>query len=257
MVMKVKYEVYAKEIKNRFGYIVLSFLLAFSVSYYKATQLIYLFVLSCNTWNPLDPKISFIFTDVREAFSATLVVCMVFSVFSVSLFVLYSFVCFFLPSWFVHERTSKVVSVCLLCVLWVYYILWVDLFIIPKVCDFFFAFQVQNIDCFSVTVETRIYSYVLWGVNSLILASFVFILVCVLLFCQIKGKIDITKKSKNRKARVFACILLAALVSPPELLTQCVVCLFLLLLFEAILLFAFLYNKFTTRICVSISCSNK
>jgi sec-independent protein translocase protein TatC len=238
---------YTKEIKNRFGYIIISFLFALSISYYKATQLIYLFVLSSNTKNSLDPKISFIFTDVREAFSATLLTCLVFSIFSFLSFLIYSSLCFFLPSWFAYERERKLPVVCLLSFSWVCYILWVHLFIIPKACDFFFAFQVQNIDCFSVTVEPRIYSYLVWGVWSLILASFFFVFVCAFSFFIVTGKVDISNWSKSRKAGAFNCILLAALVSPPEFLTQSALCLILLVLLELIVFFAFLHNKFVNR----------
>lgn len=247
MVNKVKYEAYTKEIKNRFGYIVISFLSVSLTSYYKATQLIYLFVLSSNIKNSLDPKISFIFTDVREAFSATLLICLVFSIFSFSSFIIYSFVCFLLPSWFAYEKEGKLLVVCVLYLSYICYILWVNLFIIPKVCDFFLAFQVQNIDCFSLTVEPRIYSYVVWGVWFLILASSFFALVCAFLFFIATGKVDISHWSKNRKARVFGCVLLAALISPPEFLTQSALCLVLLFLFELIVFFALLYNKFVNK----------
>lgn len=247
MVNKVKYEAYTKEIKNRFGYIIISFLFALSISYYKATQLIYLFVLPTKVKNLLDPKISFIFTDVREAFSATLLTCLVFSIFSFLSFLIYSSMCFFLPSWFAHERKGKLLVVCVSSLSCICYILWVHLFIIPKVCDFFFAFQVQNIDCFSITVEPRIYSYVVWGVWFLILASFFFVFVCAFSFFIVTGKVDISNWSKNRRTGAFGCILLTALVSPPELLTQSALCLVLLTLFELLVFFSFLHNKFVNK----------
>lgn len=247
MVNNVKYQAYTKEIKNRSLYIVMSFFLSLSISYYKATQLLYLFVLSCGIDNSFDSTYCFIFTDVREAFSATLLVCLVFSIFSFSLLVMYSFMCFFLPSWFSYERKSKVLLVYSLYFSCVWYIVWIHSFIIPKVCGFFFAFQVQNINCFSITVEPRIYSYTVWGSWFLFFALFVFLFVCTLLFLIVKGNVNLSYWSKNRQTRFFGCTLLAALLSPPEILTQSILCLLLFVLFELIVFFAFVHNKFTNK----------
>lgn len=253
MVKRIKYEAYTKEIKNRFGYIVTSFICSFSISYYKATQLIYLFVSSCYIENSFDQKISFIFTDVREAFSATLLICFVFSLFSLSSFIIYSFVCFFLPCWFAYERADKLLVICVLFLSFICYILWVHLFIIPKVCNFFFAFQVQNIDCFSLTIEPRIYSYVVWGIWFLILASFFFALVCFLLLFIIRDKISLSHFGNNRKVRVFSSVLLAALVTPPELLTQTLLSFIFFFFLELIVFFAFLFNTFVNKKYIRIS----
>lgn len=247
MAKKVKYEAYTKEIKIRFGYILTSFLCSLVISYYKATQLVYLFISSCYINNSLEPKISFIFTDVREAFSATLLICFVFSLFTLSSFVIYSFVCFFLPGWFSYERVCKSIVVCVLFFSYINYILWIHMFIIPKVCDFFFMFQVENIDCFSLRVEPRIYSYVVWGVWFLVLASFFFMVVCFLLFLIVRGKMALSNWSKNRKSRVFGSVLLAALVSPPEFFTQLLLNFGLFVLFELIVFFAFLYSVFVNK----------
>ena len=242
MAKKVKYEAYTKEIKNRFCYLVTSFLCSLVISYYKATQLVYLFISSCYIKNSVEPKISFIFTDVREAFSATLLICFVFSIFSFSSFVLYSFVCFFLPCWFAYERVSKLIVVCAFFFSYISYTLWIHTFIIPKVCYFFFAFQVEKIDCFSIIVEPRVYSFVAWGVWLLVLASFLFALLCSLFFLVVKGKIALSHWSNNRKTRGFCSVLLAALVSPPELLTQLLLSFVFLVLFELIVFFAFFFS---------------
>ena len=244
---KIKYEAYTKEIKKRFGYIITSFLFSLSVCYYKSTQLVFLFTSSCYNKSSLEPKINFIFTDVREAFSATLLICVVFSLLSLSSFVIYSFVCFFLPCWFLYERSGKLLIVCASFSSFISYTLWIHLFIIPKVCDFFFGFQVRDIDCFSLLVEPRIFSYVSWGVWFLVFASLVFALVCFLLFLITSGKIKLAFWSKNRKSRIFCSVLLAALVSPPELLAQLFLSLGLFVLSELIVFFAFLYGSFANK----------
>lgn len=244
---KIKYEAYTKEIKKRFGYIITSFLFSLSICYYKSTQLVFLFTSSCYNKSSLEPKINFIFTDVREAFSATLLICVVFSLLSLSSFVIYSFVCFFLPCWFLYERSGKLLIVCASFSSFISYTLWIHLFIIPKVCDFFFGFQVRDIDCFSLLVEPRIFSYVSWGVWFLVFASLVFALVCFLLFLITSGKIKLAFWSKNRKSRIFCSVLLAALVSPPELLAQLFLSLGLFVLSELIVFFAFLYGSFANK----------
>lgn len=247
MEKKATYEAYTKELKNRFKYIVISFFCAFIICYYKATQLTYLFVTSCYTKNSLDLKISFIFTDVREAFSATLLICFFFSLLSFSLFVWYSLVCFFLPGWFVYERSGKLLGIAVPFFLCIVYILWVHIFILPKVCDFFFAFQVQNVDCFSLIVEPRIYSYVSWGVWFLVLASLFFAFVCSLLLLIVRGKLPPSRWNNNRKSRVFGTVLLAALASPPELFTQSLISLALFFFLELIVFFAFLFYSFAHK----------
>ncbi len=247
MLKRIKYEAYTKEIKNRFRYIAISFLCSFGISYYKSTELIYLFVSSCYTKNPLDPKISFIFTDVREAFSATLLICLAVSLFLCFSFVLYSFVCFLLPSWFLHERKENLSILYALSILFLCYTSWVHLIIIPKVCDFFFSFQVENIDCFSLTVEPRIYPFVMWCVWSLLLALFLFACVCSLSFFIFRGRVALSYWSKNRKPRVLSSILLAALVSPPELYTQALLSLTLFFSLEVVVFIALLFHTFVNK----------
>ena len=86
-----------------------------------------------------------------------------------------------------------------------------------------------------------------WGVWFLVVASFFFMVVCFLLFLIIRGKMALSYWSKNRKTRVFGSILLAALVSPPEFLSQLSLSLGLFVLCELIVFFAFLYSSFANK----------
>lgn len=227
------------ELQSRIKYILFSTLFCFLIAYWKSTQLVYIFVLSftskesgslainnTNAW-----QTNFIFTDVYEAFSSAVSVCLLACSFCVLPLMVYQSLCFFLPSWHVFERQGRCQLVLAIFLCWTQYLYAVHSIIIPRVCGFLLQFQVEK-DCFSITVEPKIVSYVSWSINLLALFTLVFILTCAFYLCALHGVLDMKAWKQKRKHSVFFCLLFASLLSPPEIWSQLIFTLILFLLWE-------------------------
>lgn len=228
---------YILEFKCRIAYISFSFVCAFMAAYCKATQLTYVFLLSFLSAAKHKDK-SFIFTDVYEAFSSTISICLISSLFCVLPLILYHSICFFLPSWHLYEKKKQCKRIIVVFLCWVGYIYSIHSFFIPRLCSFLLQFQVQR-GCLSITVEPKILSYVFWAAGILVIATFLFFFFYVFYMCVICGILDVKKCSRHRRAFMCMSLLLASFVSPPELWSQLWLTLFLFLLCEFLFLICF------------------
>lgn len=95
------------EIRLRIMYLIISFVITFSVCYYYSLELIFLFV------KPLLKHHNiFMFTDLTEALYTTINHCLFTTIFVMSPFIFYQIWCFLIPSSFLCER-NKLTSICL------------------------------------------------------------------------------------------------------------------------------------------------
>ena len=237
---KTKYAIYAREIKVRALYIMFSMFITFLLAYQKAVQLTYVFVLSFTSGNQLSK--SFIFTDMQEAFSSIIFVCIMICLFFCIPFVVYQSLCFLSPSWHLHERNKRCCNAIILLFCWTTYILSIHCFIIPQVCFFLLSFQIMT-TCLNITVQAKIFSYVSWAATLLSIACVLFVLAIILSLYFLYNISSIKDWSKYRKIFAWTSLLLAALVSPPEPLTQLILALILYISCEALLWICFVYKS--------------
>lgn len=228
---------YILELKCRIAYLFLSFACAFVAAYYKATQLTYIFLLSFLSVTKHKQK-GFIFTDVYEAFSSTVSICLINSLFCLLPLMLYHSVCFLLPSWYVHEKKKQCKRIVVVFLCWVGYIYLTHFFLIPKLCSFLLQFQVER-GCLNIIVEPKILSYISWAANILVIATSLFFFFYVLYMCVLCGAIDVKEHSRHRKAFLSISLLLASFISPPEFWSQMLLTVFLFLLCEFFFLMCF------------------
>ncbi len=133
-------------------------------------------------------KVSLIFTDVHEAFSVTLSVCLFWCFLTLLPFYLYHLFCFLSPTLSLHNTIVRKLCVYLVSgyVLWWY----VDVYLLSKILTFFYSFQIQR-DAFSITAQTKVYAYLSWYISVFML--FVLIFSTILVFYNQKRAV-ITNK---------------------------------------------------------------
>lgn len=257
MANKTKYAIYAREFKVRTLYIMFSLLITFLLAYQKALQLTYVFVLSFTSGNGATSLTSpqggsgnssnqlsksFIFTDMQEAFSSIIFVCIMICLFFCIPFIVYQSLCFLSPSWYLHEKNKRCCNALRLLFCWTIYILSIHCFVIPQVCSFLLSFQIMT-TCLNITVQAKIFSYVSWTATLLSIACVLFVLAIILSLYFLYNISSIKDWSKYRKIFAWSSLLLAALVSPPEPLTQLILAFILYICCEALLWICFVHES--------------
>lgn len=234
------YKSHFDELRSRSMYISLSLVCAFLVSYYKATQITYIFLFSFLSMQE-QPQ-NFICTDIYEAFSSTIAICLISSLFSILPYVVYHVLCFLLPSWHNYERELGCRRALITLFLWMVYMYVIHSHLIPRVCSFFLLFQVEE-ECLTISIEPRILPYISWASHILGVAALFFLFACILYLCIKHRKMSPKLLSKQRKLYLFVCFLFAGFISPPELWSQSFLTLFLCSMCEVLIWVCFVYER--------------
>ena len=186
-------------------------------------------------------SLNFIFTDVEEAFSSQILVCLIFSLaINVPLFV-YALLSFLVPSLYHYENKRWISRLFVLFAVWSYFLLNLQNKIIPKLAEFLLKFQITS-SAFNVVAETKIYSYCVWACTIFIVTNLLFFCFYLLFFLISNDKIKINAFTQSRKwCRIFL-LLISALIVPPDLFLQLGLTFFLILCFELFILVFFIYR---------------
>nr|YP_009733058.1 tatC-like protein [Jaagichlorella roystonensis]QHU78354.1 tatC-like protein [Jaagichlorella roystonensis] len=120
-------------------------------------------------------SIKFIFTDVEEAFSSTISICLIFSFIFCFFYIVYVVFAFLAPSMYCYETTKWFRKIVLFIFIWIAFIIYLQRDIIPKLAHFLLKFQIQSVG-FSVEAETKIYSYCVWASTIFLIANLIFFL---------------------------------------------------------------------------------
>lgn len=232
----------------------------------------------------VEHTVRLIFTDVEEAFSTLLSVSLFWCVLVFLPVVLYHILCFFQPGLHVwqSERAWYLWYSCVffLCT----FLKVVDLLVIPRLLSFFYSFQIQR-DSLCLQAETKVVSYISLYL-SVFLYAFIFgvflglwgyykqkQMVRLFLSTQLSTEGvssslsssdnkfaktqtgSLTKREnwdviryKDQRSKVWwGCLFLSALVSPPEVYSQCSLSFFFILLSEISIWFAYTSSCRTLR----------
>ena len=298
----LRYTVYIAEVKKRFLYTGLSFLLAAFCAYTQRVSLMYSMTLSLQKAlsgeseilnSPavadklsslssgsvedigvvqglaLQAPVRLIFTDVEEAFYTVLSISLFWCFLACFPVLLYHILCFFQPGFYAWQSRAAWFFVCSRIPLAYGTLRVVDLIVIPRLLAFFYSFQIQR-DSLWLHAQTKVISYVSMYVF-LYSVTILFILsvgvwsfykrrqILRLLPQALTGRsadtnvrvqqpnvirsqaLDLQKRGDWRRDHYYGdqrgkvwwgCLLVAALVSPPEIFSQLIYALSLILLSE-------------------------
>jgi sec-independent protein translocase protein TatC len=229
------------EIKNRVQYVLFSIVCAFIISYIKSFQLVYIFLLSFISFQSSEK--SFIFTDIHEAFSITITLCLFYTLIVCLPLICYQLFCFFLPSWYNYEGKNRNKLAITILLFWYLYVSSLHLYFIPELCSFFLQFQI-NTACLIIKLEARILSYVSWTIQLLFVFTLFFVFVIVLMWFIKTHLVKVKLLIEKRKYFLWTSFLFAAIISPPEFVFQVGIACLIFVFSEIFLLICFLYDSF-------------
>lgn len=225
------------ELKLRFIYIFISFLFTFFIVYHYKIEIVY--VIGRPFIKLHQP---FIFLDLTEAFYTLLKLSTIFSFLLLIPFLVYHLWSFFSPSFYNIERNKIKIYLIMFFILWCFEILFIYLFLLPKICDFLLSFEIiadankNNLQpIVSVEFSARIESYVNLIVK---ISSFIYFLFQIpfgIYLLYLNKSLHVSSLYTNRKIMVLISLLVSAFLVPPEMVTQLIVAFYFYILFEILI----------------------
>ncbi len=230
-----------KEIRQRSRYLFASFFLTFLTTYWYSFELIFLVVKPFLLYGK-----DFVFLDLHEAFYTTLSICTLASLLTTLPLLLYQIWCFVIPSCYQRER-ERIRLLLLLSFLTSLTLLSISYSsLLPFLSAFLLEFQLDT-EFVTLHLQTRISSYVAWSTR---LLGGIFCLsqlpTFLLLLFYWNPSIGHTF-SQFRKYLFVASFLVAAILSPPEIVGQSLLAFSLFLSYELSIWAGFVYYCLSTQ----------
>ena len=206
--------IFLQEIKLRAMYGALALVITFCVSYTYADDLLY-WLIAPNK----EIQSHFIFLNIPEALYTTLKISGFVTLCTCMPILWYHLWGFFIPSCTRSER-KQVLQVSILFFFFFLMSVWWTLYKgTPMLTKFLLQFQIHQ-DAFSIAYQATLNSYISWIVSCLGITLVMAQLPTLLFIAVLWKKITPMTIARYRKGLFLACILGAALVSPPDLMLQ-------------------------------------
>ena len=234
---------YIIELQSRFILLMLCWINTFVIVYlYKE---ILLFEILKTNIKKTDVNFNyFIFTNVTELFATYIKLGYFISNQILHMYILYNFLYFMAPGLYNREYNLLKFIFQLIFLFWVLSLTFLNIFFAPVMWEFFLSFQnTLTKQLFNVHFEAKIAEYLDFFIKTCHGCNLQFqLLVCLVLFLSY---FSVNKNSirKNRKSFYFLFLLIATMLSPPDLISQSLICLSLILFFEFIVLVCLLLNE--------------
>ncbi len=234
------------EIKLRFFYLIFSAILTFLLSYNYPVELIYII------GKPfIEMEQTFIFLNLTEAFYSLLRISTISTLVLLIPFFFFQIWSFFIPSFYKTQRTQIIYFVFFLVCMFVTENLITYLVLLPKIFSFLISFEITGENwqsaihlkpLISVEFTARIESYVKLVVKLFTMILVVFQIPLCVCFFYSKKLLNVSIFYINRKFSSLISLLLAAIIVPPDMVSQLVVAFCFFLVFEILIFFGFFYE---------------
>lgn len=233
---------HVNELRWRLIYASIAFLSAFICSYLNITVVIYLFTLPFLKISKKSIfESDFIFTNIFEAFSSYIYICLIVSLCAAIPFFIYITFSFFKVGLLNHEK-KQLISFIRFFLIWssISIILVYEIFL-PFIFKFFLSFQnTEQTMFFTLKLEARIINYVI-QMSTFLLFGIIFCQIPNLLMYLLKKNMITAHFLKtNRRMTFICCLIIGCLLSPPDIYSQLCVALPLFICIEVTLFFAYI-----------------
>lgn len=233
--MKTNFQIHLQEFKHHFIIFLLTFIYLFFICYYFADQLIFSFSKKLIQSNLLK---YFIFTNITEIIQTNIFIALIISLF-ISLQLLFiQFWLFISNGLFKYENLNIIKFFCFFTIFNSLIINVILIKIIPYLWFFFINYTFSNEYLFNIYFEPKInnyFNFIFYTFIYIYLLFFYFFLLFYIILNQ-KFKIDII--INLRKIFYFKFLIIATIISPPDILSQFIITLFFIIFFE---LYIYLY----------------
>lgn len=220
-----------EELKKRLIYVILIFFISFIIAYYYASE-IYDFLLKplASNWHSLDKKM--IYTNLAEFFFSYLKLSYYSALFITIPFLFCQIYLFVAPGLYKKEKKSILPFLIISPILFFFGAAFVYYFIFPFAWQFFLSFEQNSLNNLPVKLEAKVSEYISLTINMIIAFGVAFQMPVIL---ALLAKMDVISADFLKKKRKFAVVfifILAAILTPPDAITQIGLAIPMLILYE-------------------------
>ena len=230
------------ELKYRLIYVILSLLIIFCTLYMNLGALTYIVIkpLFQNTQEIQE----LIYTDIAEAFLATLKLTVFFSFYFTMPTMMYHIYYFFLPGIYEHEQQLILQVMIISIISMILSFLFAYFFFVPIIWDFFLNYDL-NLDknLFKISFQGKIIEYVDLIIK-ILFSFFICFQLPLFFFILLKMNLITNKKMQAyRPLNIVLCFICGALLSPPDVISQICLAAPLCFVYEITILFSLFLNS--------------
>lgn len=235
-----EFSVHLKELKYRAVFCILILLVALSFTGYYA-EYIYGFITI--PLKDISPDTKMIYTGLEEGFMTHFKIA-VYSAIVISIpCFLYHIYKFIGPGLYREERRFFLLCCFLSPLLFLLGIVFSYYVVIPNLWKFFLSFQNQNAIGMKIVAEAKISEYLDLFLQLAMAFGLSFQLPIVILLLSKFGLVDVKFLASKRKIAIVLIFIIAAIMTPPDVISQIALALPLVLLYEISIVFARFYKE--------------
>jgi sec-independent protein translocase protein TatC len=229
------------ELKNRLLRIICFFIISFGVCYYFIDE-IYNFFLSPLSSLISDGNRKIIYTGLTEAFFSYIKLA-IFSAFCITLPVIcYQCYAFVTPGLILREKRIVSATLGLSPILFYLGGLFVFYFVMPRAWEFFLSYENSDI-ILPLVLEARISEYLSLVIQLTLAFGIAFQLPIIMVILAVIGLVSSHALKEKRRIAIVIIFIIAAIFTPPDVISQIALAIPLLLLYEVSILLCKLVEK--------------
>jgi sec-independent protein translocase protein TatC len=243
-------KVHLQELKLRVLYCILFFLVIWSVAFCYADFIYNIIALPLLA---IDPNIAMIYTALGEGFTTHLKVAG-YSAIGISLpYWLWHLYLFISPGLYQHER--QIIRICFILapVLFVSGVLLLYYIAMPMIWQFFTSFQTSAETGVPIVLQAKISEYLTLFLELSLAFGFSFQLPVLAVILSRLGIINPKWLQTKRRYAIVAIFIIAAILTPPDVISQITLALPLLLLYEISIILVKIVNKNNKPPCTTLN----
>lgn len=233
---KLPFTEHLEELRKRILYCLAAVAIGFILSYNFAEQLFLVLAHPLRVYLPKDS--SFIFTGLAEGFVTYLKLAFFAGIFLAVPVILYQIWCFVAPGLYSHERQYALPFILLSTIFFLVGALFCYFVVLPIGCKFFLSYNTDYIRLLPSMKE-----YLSFSCAFILAFGIIFELP---LFILLLARIGIVHERQLRASRRYVIVLIfivAAILTPPDVISQICMAIPLLVLYELSILLAKLFGK--------------
>jgi len=233
-----------RELKKRTLYTAAFFICAFITSYCFSED-IYAFLLKplAHYYQIQNQQGSMIYTSLTEAFVTYLKISLITATFFTAPFFTIQVFTFISPALTACERKIVIfflasIPILFFCGAFVAYY-----FVFPSAWQFFLSFENSILDNMSIKLEARISEYLSLSTQIILAFGLAFQMPIILTLLNRIGLISLQWLRKQRRIAILLIFIIAAIITPPDVLSQLILAGVMILLYEFSILMCILINR--------------
>nr|YP_009446468.1 Sec-independent protein translocase component TatC [Ancoracysta twista]ATY40956.1 Sec-independent protein translocase component TatC [Ancoracysta twista] len=221
--MVKKIENHMQELKIRGYHLVFCYMFTLLLCYINSQELVYLISrpLLLQTTSVIGES-SFIFTSIFEVFFTYLYLSLVLAVFFCIPICFYQIWAFLVPGFYpIEKKTISFILSSSWSLIYLAFTLGWHL-ILPLICNFFLTFEMHNQleSLMNIELQAKINEYIYFTLDFIVVFSLAFQLPIILYLLIWYKLISLKDLEKNRHYSIIIILSIAALISPPDIISQ-------------------------------------